>query len=72
MPVFDAKTLDSSFEGSALLAAILHPTRAAQARAKVIGRRRAARAPALVEPVSLESRFPLRPDALAMAPNETI
>lgn len=58
MPVFDAKNLDSAFEGQALLAAILHPTRAAQGRALRHGRRRAERAAALADPMTLEPRFP--------------
>ena len=52
MPVYEAKNLDSEFEGQSLLAAILHPTRAAQTRALRHGRRRAERAAAgrAVEP----------------------
>jgi hypothetical protein len=58
MPVFEAKNLDSAFEGDALLAAILHPTRAAQSRALRHGRRRAERASAMADPMTIEPRFP--------------
>jgi hypothetical protein len=65
MPVFEAKHLDSAFEGQALLAAILHPTRAAQTRALRHGRRRAERAAALADPMTLEPRFPIASGELA-------
>ncbi|MCJ2085217.1 hypothetical protein MKK88_04300 [Methylobacterium sp. E-005] len=65
MPVFEAKNLDSAFEGQALLAAILHPTRAAQTRALRHGRRRAERAAALADPLTLEPRFPVTVEGLA-------
>jgi hypothetical protein len=64
MPVFESKHLDSEFEGQALLAAILHPTRAAQTRALRHGRRRAERAAALADPMTIEPRFPLTSDVL--------
>ncbi|MCJ2091871.1 MULTISPECIES: hypothetical protein [unclassified Methylobacterium] len=67
MPVFEAKNLDSAFEGQALLAAILHPTRAAQTRALRHGRRRAERAAALADPLTIEPRFPTANDELAAA-----
>lgn len=65
MPVFEAKHLDSAFEGQALLAAILHPTRAAQTRALRHGRRRAERAASLADPMTLEPRFPIANGELA-------
>ena len=65
MPVFDSKNLDCAFEGQALLASILHPTRAALTRALRHGRRRAERAAAMADPMTIESRFPLTPDVLA-------
>lgn len=65
MPVFEAKNLDSAFEGQALLAAILHPTRAAQTRALRHGRRRAERSAAMADPLTLEPRFPVPVDSLA-------
>ncbi|MCJ2053519.1 hypothetical protein [Methylobacterium sp. J-070] len=65
MPVFESKNLDSAFEGQALLTAILHPTRAAQTRALRHGRRRAERAAAMADPMTLEPRFPLTSDVLA-------
>ncbi len=65
MPVFESKNLDSAFEGQALLAAILHPTRAAQTRAMRHGRRRAERAAALADPMTIEPRFPIAPGELA-------
>lgn len=68
MPVFEAKNLDSTFEGQALLAAILHPTRAAQTRALRHGRRRAERAALMADPLTLEPRFPVTADGLAPAP----
>ncbi len=68
MPVFEAKNLDSAFEGQALLAAILHPTRPAQTRARRHGRRRAARAAVLADPMTIEARFPMSSDSLAPAP----
>ncbi|SDN16627.1 hypothetical protein SAMN05216360_106127 [Methylobacterium phyllostachyos] len=68
MPVFEAKNLDSAFEGQALLAAILHPTRAAQTRALRHGRRRAERAAAMADPLTLEPRFPVTVDSLAPTP----
>jgi len=64
MPVFEAKNLDSAFEGQALLAAILHPTRGAQTRALRHGRRRAERAAAMADPMTLEPRFPVVADGL--------
>ncbi|MCJ2057045.1 hypothetical protein MKL09_10815 [Methylobacterium sp. J-048] len=67
MPVFEATNLDSAFEGQALLAAILHPTRAAQTRALRHGRQRAERAAALADPLTLEPRFPTQSDELASA-----
>ncbi|MCJ2124713.1 hypothetical protein [Methylobacterium sp. J-077] len=67
MPVFEAKNLDSAFEGQALLAAILHPTRAAQTRALRHGRRRAERAAVMADPLTIEPRFPTANDELAMA-----
>ncbi|MET0430122.1 MAG: hypothetical protein ABW026_16700 [Microvirga sp.] len=67
MPVFEAKNLDSAFEGQALLAAILHPTRSAQTRALRHGRQRAERAAALADPLTLEPRFPTQSDELASA-----
>lgn len=69
MPVFDAKSLNSTFEGQDLLAAILYPTRGEQARARVMGRRRAARADAFAELPSLEARFGVSPETLALAQN---
>ncbi|GEP02065.1 hypothetical protein [Methylobacterium oxalidis] len=71
MPVFDAKNLDSSFEGQALLTALLHPTRAEQARARINGRRRAVRAAAMTDPMVVEPRFPVRSDDLAATPVPT-
>jgi hypothetical protein len=68
MPVFEAKNLDSSFEGQALLAAILHPTRAAQSRALRHGRRRAERMAAMADPLTLEPRFPVTADGLVAIP----
>jgi hypothetical protein len=67
MPVFEAKNLDRSFEGQALLAAILHPTRADQSRALRHGRHRAERAAAMADPFTLEPRFPAPNDELASA-----
>lgn len=67
MPVFEAKNLDSAFEGQALLAAILHPTRAAQTRALRHGRRRAERAAVMADPLTIEPRFPTANDELATA-----
>ncbi|KNY21363.1 hypothetical protein [Methylobacterium sp. ARG-1] len=67
MPVFEAKNLDSAFEGQALLAALLHPTRAEQTRALRHGRRRAERSAAMADPLSLEPRFPTPSDELASA-----
>ncbi|MEA1830719.1 hypothetical protein U8607_01360 [Methylobacterium durans] len=71
MPVFDAKNLDSSFEGQALLTALLHPTRAEQARARINGRRRAVRAATMADPMAIEPRFPVRSDDLAATPVPT-
>lgn len=68
MPVFETKNLDSAFEGQALLAAILHPTRAAQTRALRHGRQRAERAAAMADPMTLEPRFPVTADGLAPTP----
>ena len=65
MPVFDSKNLDTAFEGQALLASILHPTRGAQTRALRHGRRRAERAAAMADPMTIEPRFPLTSDVLA-------
>lgn len=60
MPVFDAKSLDSEKEDFAFLAAILHPTREAQVRARTHGRCRADRAAALADPMTIETRFPVQ------------
>lgn len=65
MPVFEAKNLDSAFEGQALLAAILHPSRPAQTRALRHGRRRAARAALLADPMTIEPRYPTCSDGLS-------
>ncbi|WP_375464415.1 hypothetical protein [uncultured Methylobacterium sp.] len=59
MPVFEAKNLGPQFEGQALLAAILHPTRAAQTRALTHGRQRAERASAMADPMTVEPRYPV-------------
>lgn len=67
MPVFESKNLDSAFEGQVLLAAILHPTRAAQTRALRHGRRRAERAAAMADPMTLEPRHPIVADGLTPA-----
>ena len=64
MPVFDAKNLGPQFEGQALLAAILHPTRAAQTRALTHGRQRAERAAVMADPMTIEPRFPIGAGAL--------
>jgi hypothetical protein len=61
MPVFDAKNLDSEFEGHGFLAAILHPSQEAQARALTRGRNRAARPSMIADPRTLETRFPSSP-----------
>ncbi len=59
MPVFDSKTLDEdAFEGQALLAAILQPTRAARSQALVNGRRRAKRGIMPAGPAPLKMRDP--------------
>jgi hypothetical protein len=68
MPVFESKNLDTEFEGQALLAAILHPTRAAQTSALRHGRRRVERAAALADPMTLEPRFPIVRDEVVPAP----
>lgn len=65
MPVFEAKHLDNEFEGQALLGAILQPTPAARIRAMRLGLRRAERNPFLIEPTSLEPRYPMTGDDLA-------
>ncbi len=58
MPVFEAKNLDSEFEGQVLLAAILFPTQEAQDRALTHGRNRAARGCAMADPITIEARYP--------------
>ena len=69
MPVFESKNLDTAFEGQALLAAILHPTRAERVRALTHGRRRAKRASLLADPTTPEVRHPLGgADDLAVTP----
>lgn len=68
MPVFEAKNLDTEFEGLALLSAILHPTRQAQTRALRHGRQRAARAAVLADPMTIEPRFPTATHDLSTAP----
>ncbi|MDP4023204.1 hypothetical protein Q8W71_11255 [Methylobacterium sp. NEAU 140] len=65
MPVFEAKHLDTEFEGQALLAALLHPTRAARTRALRHGRRRAAKTALIADPMTIEPRFPVSGDDLA-------
>lgn len=59
MPVFEAKNLDSDFEGHAFLAAILHPTQEAQSRALTHGRNRAARGAMMADPLTMELRKPI-------------
>lgn len=71
MPVFDAKNLDCEFEGQALLAAILHPTRAEQVRARINGRRRAVRPAAMTDADTIDPRFPVRTDEFASTPVPT-
>ncbi|MGU3540652.1 hypothetical protein [Methylobacterium sp. A54F] len=71
MPVFEAKNLDAEFEGQALLAAVLHPTRMAQAHARTVGRRRAERAATLADPMTIEPRFPVRTEDFTPAPIPT-
>lgn len=56
MPVFEAKNLDSDFEGFAFLSAILHPS----AEALTHGRNRAARGSMIADPLTVEPRFPVR------------
>lgn len=60
MPVFEAKNLDTEFEGSAFLTAILHPSAEARTRALTHGRCRAARGAMMADPTTVEPRFPLR------------
>ena len=60
MPVFEAKNLDSDFEGFAFLSAILHPSAEAQTRALTHGRNRAARGSMIADPLTVEPRFPVR------------
>lgn len=60
MPVFEAKNLDSDYEGFAFLAAILHPSAEAQTRALTHGRNRAARGAMIADPMTIEPRFPVR------------
>lgn len=59
MPVFEAKNLDSDFEGHAFLAAILHPSQEAQSRALTHGRNRAARGAMMADPLTIEPRYPV-------------
>ena len=65
MPVFEAKNLGSQFEGQALLASILHPTRAEQTRALTHGRQRAERSAAMADPMTMEPRYPVGTDLLS-------
>lgn len=67
MPVFDSKNLDAAFEGQALLAAILQPTRAARSQALVNGRRRAKRGIMPAGSGTLTSREPAAVDIVAPA-----
>ncbi|MCJ2034661.1 hypothetical protein [Methylobacterium sp. J-068] len=60
MPVFEAKNLDSEYEGFAFLAAMLHPSAEARTRALTHGRNRAARGAMIVDPATVEPRFPVR------------
>ncbi|MET3691503.1 hypothetical protein [Methylobacterium goesingense] len=60
MPVFEAKNLDTEFEGAAFLAALLHPSAEARTRALTHGRARAARGALIADPATIEPRFPLR------------
>ena len=61
MPVFEAKNLDAEFEGHVFLAAILHPSQEARARALTHGRNRAARPSMMADPMTMETRFPPSP-----------
>jgi hypothetical protein len=60
MPVFEAKNLDSDYEGFAFLTAILHPSAEAQTRALTHGRNRAVRGGMIVDPATIEPHFPVR------------
>lgn len=62
MPVFDSKNLDAAFEGQALLAAILQPTRATRGQALLNGRRRAKRG---IMPAGPAAALPAREPASA-------
>lgn len=74
MPVFDAQlaapTLDDAFEGQDFLMAVLHPGRGAQARAKVLGRRRAAKGNGFTLPPAPEARGSDRRDAGMLSHHE--
>ena len=71
MPVFEAKNLDCEFEGQALLAAILHPTRAEQVRARINGRRRTMQPATMTDTTATEPHFPVRTDEFASSPVPT-
>ncbi|GLS42151.1 hypothetical protein [Methylobacterium brachythecii] len=49
MPLFDTKTLDTDFDGAALLASVLYATPEAKAEARARGLERLSRAGALAE-----------------------
>lgn len=67
MPVFESKTLDAEFDGQALLAAILQPTRSARSQALVNGRRRAKRGIMPAGSATLTAREPAAVDIVAPA-----
>jgi hypothetical protein len=71
MPVFEAKNLDCEFEGQALLAAILHPTRAVQVSARINGRRRTMQPATMTDATAIKPRFPVRSDEFASTPVAT-
>ncbi|MCE4223848.1 hypothetical protein HCU64_08810 [Methylobacterium sp. C25] len=49
MPLFDTKTLDTDFDGAALLASVLYATSEAKAEARARGLERLARAGSLAD-----------------------
>ncbi|GEO97963.1 hypothetical protein [Methylobacterium haplocladii] len=66
MPLFDTKTLDNDFNGSALLASVLFATPQAKADAMARGRERLARSGSLSE--AMTAHLPRANDTVSRAP----
>lgn len=70
MPLFDTKTLDNDFNGSALLASVLYATPQARAEALARGRERLVRAGSLSAAMTVDA--PIAGDAVLRTPSAPV